>query len=258
MQRYKIMRKKIVAGNWKMNNDLSQTQTLLNDLKKQVLPEDVAIIVAPSFTNLYAAFESLRDHKIEVAAQNMHQSDDGAFTGEVSASMLKSVGVKTVILGHSERRAYFNEDNSVLSEKVNTALDHGMQIIFCFGEELDQRKSGIHYDVVREQLEEGLFHISEENFKNLILAYEPVWAIGTGETATPEQAQQMQHFIRQTIAENYSEKIADSVSILYGGSVKPANAKEIFGQPDVDGGLIGGASLDAESFMAIVNAFENK
>ncbi|MFC7358364.1 triose-phosphate isomerase [Jejudonia soesokkakensis] len=252
------MRKKIVAGNWKMNNDLSQTQTLLNDLKKQVLPENVAIIVAPSFTNLYAAFESLRDHKIEVAAQNMHQSDAGAFTGEVSAAMLKSVGVKTVIVGHSERRSYYNEDNSVLSEKVNTALDNGMHIIFCFGEELDQRKAGNHYEVVKEQLEEGLFHISEENFKNIVLAYEPVWAIGTGETATPDQAQQMHHFIRETVAENYSEAIANQVSIVYGGSVKPNNVTEIFSQPDVDGGLIGGASLSAESFMAIVNAFQNK
>jgi triosephosphate isomerase len=250
------MRKKIVAGNWKMNNNLSQTQTLLNELKKQVLPEDVDIMVAPSFTNLYAAFESLRDHKIEVAAQNMHQSDAGAFTGEVSADMLKSVGVKTVILGHSERRAYFNEGNTVLSEKVNTALDNGMRIIFCFGEELDQRKAGNHFEVVKKQLEEGLFHISEDNFNNVVLAYEPVWAIGTGETATPEQAQQMHRFIRQTLAENYSEKTADSVSILYGGSVKPANAEEIFSQADVDGGLIGGAALDAANFMAIINAFE--
>jgi len=250
------MRKKIVAGNWKMNNDLSQTQTLLKELKKQVLPEDVSIMVAPAYTNLYQAYESLRDHDIEVIAQNMHQSDDGAFTGEVSAAMLSSVGIKTVILGHSERRAYFNEDNSILSEKVDTALENNMKIIFCFGEELTQRKAGDHYDLVKKQLEESLFHISDENWAHVILAYEPVWAIGTGETASPEQAQQMHHFIRETLAENYGKAIADSVSILYGGSVKPNNAKELFGNPDVDGGLIGGASLNAEDFMAIVNAFE--
>jgi len=250
------MRKQIVAGNWKMNNDLSQTQMLLKELKSKMLPEEVRIMVAPAYTNLYQAYETLRDHKVEVIAQNMHQSDKGAFTGEVSAAMLRSVGVKTVILGHSERRAYFNEDNSVLSEKVNTALENEMEIIFCFGEELTDRKAGNHYDVVKKQLEEGLFHISEENWKHVILAYEPVWAIGTGETATPEQAQQMHHFIRETLSENYTKKIADSVSILYGGSVKPDNAREIFSKPDVDGGLIGGAALDSESFMEIINAFE--
>jgi triosephosphate isomerase len=251
------MRRKIVAGNWKMNNNLSETENLLSNLKQQVIPEDVTVMVAPTFTNLHAAYKSVLNHPIEVAAQNMHQSNKGAFTGEVSADMLKSVGIKTVILGHSERRAYFHEDNSLLSEKVNTALENDMNVIYCFGEELKQRKNGLHFEVVKNQLEEGLFHIADNQWKHIILAYEPVWAIGTGETASPEQAQEMHAFIRKTIAEHYTSEIAKEVSILYGGSVKPDNAKEIFSKPDVDGGLIGGAALDAESFMAIVNAFQN-
>ncbi|GHC55681.1 triose-phosphate isomerase [Ulvibacter litoralis] len=252
------MRKQIVAGNWKMNNDLSETETLLNDLKKQVIPENVSVLVAPTFTNLYAAFNSVIDHPIEVVAQNMHQAKNGAYTGEVSAQMLQSVGVKTVILGHSERRAYFHETNALLAEKVTAALENEMTAIFCFGEELEDRKSGNHFELVASQLKEGLFHIAEADWKQIVLAYEPVWAIGTGETASPEQAQEMHAFVRKTIAEAYSESVATNVSILYGGSVKPANASEIFGKPDVDGGLIGGAALNAESFMGIVNAFETK
>tara|TARA_R110002124_G_scaffold29283_1_gene102206 strand:- start:15590 stop:16357 length:768 start_codon:yes stop_codon:yes gene_type:complete len=250
-----VHRKQIVAGNWKMNNNLSETENLLKDLKKQVIPENVSVMVGPSFTNLYHAFQSVLDHPIEVIAQNMHQSKDGAFTGEVSADMLKSVGVQTVILGHSERRAYFHESNELLAEKVNTAIENEMNVIFCFGEELNDRNNGEHFETVASQLEQGLFHISDENWSKIILAYEPVWAIGTGETASPEQAQEMHAYIREIIAENYDQSIADSVSILYGGSVKPANASEIFGKPDVDGGLIGGAALNAESFMAIVNSF---
>lgn len=250
------MPKKIVAGNWKMNNDLSETETLLKELKKQVFPEDVTVMVAPSFTNLYAAFQSVREHPVSVIAQNMHQSVKGAFTGEVSASMLKSIGVKTVILGHSERRAYFNETDDLLAEKVNTALESEMQVIFCVGEELSDRNKGDHFEIIQNQLENGLFHISEESWKHIIVAYEPVWAIGTGETASPKQAQEMHQFIRDTIGKNYSNAISQQVSILYGGSVKPDNAAEIFSKKDVDGGLIGGASLQAEDFMAIINAFE--
>ncbi len=250
------MRKNIVAGNWKMNNDLAETEMFLKDFKMQVIPENVEVLIAPAFTNLQHAFNSTREHPIKIAAQNMHQSNSGAFTGEVSAAMLKSVGIEIVILGHSERRAYFNEDNQVLAEKVNTALENDMTIIFCFGEELQDRKSHKHFDVVENQLEGGLFHIAEENWKNIILAYEPVWAIGTGETASPEQAQEMHQFIRKTVAKNASNKIAEDVSILYGGSVKPDNAKDIFGKPDVDGGLIGGASLKIEDFMEIINAFK--
>ncbi|MRT17066.1 triose-phosphate isomerase [Vitellibacter sp. q18] len=249
------MRKKIVAGNWKMNNDLAETEMFLVDLKKQVFPEGVTVLIAPPFTNLNHAFRSLREHPVGLAAQNMHQSNDGAFTGEISAKMLQSVGANTVILGHSERRAYFNEDSALLAEKVNTALEHEMTIIFCIGEELKDRKKGNHFDVIKSQLTEGLFHVSDGAWEHIVIAYEPVWAIGTGETASPQQAQEMHKFIRKAIAENYSKPIAEEVPILYGGSVKPDNAAEIFGQADVDGGLIGGASLQVEGFMKIVNAF---
>ena len=250
------MRKNIVAGNWKMNNDLAQTQELIADLKKQVSADPAAtIIVAPTYTNLYPAFEALKDTPISVAAQNMHQNANGAFTGEISAAMLKSVGVETVILGHSERRAYFKESNELLAEKVNTALENDMTVIFCFGEELEDRKADKHFDLVESQLKESLYHLSKESWKNIILAYEPVWAIGTGETASPEQAQEMHAFIRKSVADAYGSEIAEEVSILYGGSCKPGNAKEIFANKDVDGGLIGGASLKAEDFYAIVNAF---
>ena len=249
------MRRKIVAGNWKMNMDLAQTESLIDDLLR-TMPETVAeVMIAPTFTNLYRAFELLRTHKIEVVAQNMHYEENGAYTGEISAGMLKSVGVNTVILGHSERRAYFGETDEMLAKKVDTALKNGMEIIFCFGEELDDRKSGNHFKVVESQLRNGLFHLPASAWKYIVLAYEPVWAIGTGETASPEQAQEMHEFIRQTLADAYNAEMADEVSILYGGSVKPGNAAEIFSKPDVDGGLIGGASLKAEDFLAIAGAF---
>jgi triosephosphate isomerase len=250
------MRKKIVAGNWKMNCDITQTYELLDQLKEMKLNGDVEVIVAPPFTNLQSANQALIDSDILVSAQNMHQAVNGAYTGEVSAAMLKGVGIETVILGHSERRAYFNEDNALLAKKLTTALDNDMTSIFCFGEELEDRKSGNHFKLVESQLKEGLFHIEAADWSNIVLAYEPVWAIGTGETASPEQAQEMHAFVRKTITEAYSEEIANEVSILYGGSVKPTNASEIFGKPDVDGGLIGGAALDAESFATIINAFE--
>ncbi|MCD2260378.1 triose-phosphate isomerase [Psychroserpens luteolus] len=249
------MRKHIVAGNWKMNNGLIQTETLISELKQQEQTSDAEVMIAPSFTNLWHAFESTRQHDIEVVAQNMHFSDKGAYTGEVSAGMLKSLGIKTVILGHSERRAYYNETDESLAKKVDAALQNNMRIIFCFGEELSDRKSGNEETVVENQIKNALFHLEASAFKNIVLAYEPVWAIGTGETASPEQAQDMHAFIRKTLANNYGNDTAESVSILYGGSVKPNNAKEIFSKPDVDGGLIGGASLKAEDFYAIVNAF---
>lgn len=249
------MRKKIVAGNWKMNNGLIQTESLIVELKKQTKTSDAEIMIAPSFTNLWHAFESTRQHEIEVIAQNMHFSEHGAYTGEVSAGMLKSIGIKTVILGHSERRAYYNETDESLAKKVDAALANDMRIIFCFGEELEDRKAGNEEAVVEGQLKNALFHLDADAFKHIVLAYEPVWAIGTGETATPDQAQDMHAFIRKTLANKYDSETADGVTILYGGSVKPNNAKEIFGKPDVDGGLIGGASLKAEDFFAIVNAF---
>jgi triosephosphate isomerase len=207
-------------------------------------------------SNLWQAYQTLKDNTvIEVIAQNMHFAENGAYTGEISASMLKSIGVNTVILGHSERREYFNETDDILAKKVDAALANNMRVIFCFGELLEDRKAGNEETVVGNQIKNALFHLKAWDFKNIVLAYEPVWAIGTGETASPEQAQDMHAFIRKTIADQYGYEIANDVSILYGGSVKPGNAKEIFSKPDVDGGLIGGASLNAEDFFAIVNAF---
>ena len=249
------MRKNIVAGNWKMNNDLAQTQLLITELKKLKQTSNAEVMIAPTFTNLWNAFESLRLSNIEVIAQNMHFAENGAYTGEISASMLKSVGIKTVILGHSERRSYFNETDELLAQKVNTALANDMRVIFCFGEELADRKAGKEETVVASQIKNALFHLEASAFTNIVLAYEPVWAIGTGETASPEQAQDMHAFIRKTLADKYGKEVANNVSILYGGSVKPDNAKEIFSKPDVDGGLIGGAALKAADFFAIVNAF---
>ena len=249
------MRKNIVAGNWKMNNDLSHTASLISDLKEQTKTSNAEVMIAPSFTNLWHSFEATREDDIEVVAQNMHFAENGAYTGEVSASMLKSIGIKTVILGHSERRAYYNETDESLAKKVDAALANGLRTIFCFGEELADRKAGNEEQVVASQIKNALFHLEASAFKNIVLAYEPVWAIGTGETASPEQAQDMHKFIRETLNDAYGSQIADDMTILYGGSVKPVNAKEIFGKPDVDGGLIGGASLKAEDFYAIVNAF---
>ena len=249
------MRQKIVAGNWKMHKNAEETEDLLNDLIDK-LPTDVEaqIIVAPTFINLASAVDHLEFTNIAVAAQNMHQSESGAFTGEISADMLKSIGVNIVILGHSERRAHFHETDAILSFKVSTALVHNMTVIFCFGEELKDRQSNNHFNVVENQLRDGLFQIQKKDWEKIVLAYEPVWAIGTGETASPEQAQEMHEFIRETVRKSFGSAIAEEVSILYGGSVKPDNAKEIFSKPDVDGGLIGGAALVAKDFVSIVTA----
>ncbi|WP_016989445.1 triose-phosphate isomerase [Flavobacterium sp. ACAM 123] len=250
------MRKKIVAGNWKMHKNAEQTEDLLNELIDKIPFEtEVQIIVAPTFINLSTAVDHLEFVGIDVAAQNMHQAESGAFTGEISADMLQNVGVNIVILGHSERRALFNETDAMIANKVNTALEHDMTVIFCFGEELKDRQSKSHFNVVENQLKDGLFNIQASDWGNVVLAYEPVWAIGTGETASPEQVQEMHEFIRETVRKAYGSDIADAVSILYGGSVKPENAKEIFSKPDVDGGLIGGAALKSDDFVAIVNAF---
>jgi triosephosphate isomerase len=248
------MRTKVVAGNWKMNNDAAQTKELIAALKNQNKTSHAKVMIAPTFPNLANAVEAVKGSNIEVVAQNMHFAANGAYTGEVSAAMLKSIGVETVILGHSERRAYFHETDELLAKKVNAALESDMKVIFCFGEEMADRKSGNHENVVAAQIKNALFHLEATAFKHIILAYEPVWAIGTGETASPEQAQDMHAFIRKTIADKYGNDLAESVTILYGGSVKPDNANEIFSKPDVDGGLIGGASLKAEDFYAIVNA----
>lgn len=249
------MRKKIVAGNWKMHKNAEQTEDLLNELIDKIPFEtDVQIIVAPTFINLATAVDHLEFVGIDVAAQNMHQSESGAYTGEISVDMLQNVGVNIVILGHSERRAIFNETDALIANKVKTALEHDMTVIFCFGEELKDRQSKNHFNVVENQLRDGLFNIQASDWRNIILAYEPVWAIGTGETASPEQAQEMHLFIRETVRKAYGSDIAENVSILYGGSVKPENATEIFSKPDVDGGLIGGAALKSDDFIAIINA----
>ena len=249
------MRDQIVAGNWKMNNDHRQTEILLNALAVHSKPKDVRVMVAPSFTQLSQSIDLLKNDSIKVVAQNMNAAASGAYTGEVSAAMLKGIGVTTVVLGHSERRSLYHENNISLSDKVKTAIAEGMEIIFCFGEQLDERKTDRHFEVVKDQLSEALFALPEAAWEKIVLAYEPVWAIGTGETASPSQAQEMHAFIRSLIVERYSLSLANEIAILYGGSVKPSNAKEIFSMEDVDGGLIGGASLNAEDFMAIVNAF---
>ena len=248
------MRKKIVAGNWKMNKNAEETEDLINELI-QKLPTDTEaqVIIAPTFVNLSSAVDHTEFTNIQVAAQNMHQAEGGAFTGEISADMLKSIGVNTVILGHSERRAYFHESDALIANKVETALKHDMSVIFCFGEELKDRTTNSHFNIVEGQLRDGLFNLPESAWTNIVLAYEPVWAIGTGETASPEQAQEMHEFIRETVRKQYGSNIAEDVSILYGGSVKPDNAAAIFSKPDIDGGLIGGAALKADDFVAIVN-----
>src|SRR5690606_2856241 len=193
---------------------------------------------------------------IAVAAQNMHQADGGAYTGEISADMLKSVGVETVILGHSERRQYFKETDALLANKVDAALRNNMRVIFCVGEQLADRKNKQHLNVVYYQLKDALYHLPKSAWKNIVIAYEPVWAIGTGETASPDQAQEMHQYIREQIAHQYDQEVANNVSILYGGSVKPDNAQEIFSKPDVDGGLIGGASLQVADFVSIIDAVQ--
>ena len=249
------MRKNIVAGNWKMHKTHSETIALIEEITLKKQNTSTEIIVAPTFVNLQTAVTISEGNNITVAAQNMHQAEGGAFTGEISASMLTDIGVNTVILGHSERRAYFYETDALLANKIDTALKHNMRVIFCFGEELKDRQMNNHFNLVEYQLRDALFHLQKNDWANIILAYEPVWAIGTGETASPEQAQEMHAFIRSLIEKVYGNDVAENVSILYGGSVKPDNAKEIFSKKDVDGGLIGGAALKADDFLAIVNGF---
>ena len=250
------MRKQIVAGNWKMNKTASETKVLITELLSKIEAKTTAeVIIAPTFVNLSLALNAVKGSAIQVAAQNMHQAKNGAYTGEISAEMLTDIGIDTVIIGHSERRAYFGENDAILAEKVDAALANKLRVIFCFGEELKERKENTHFDLVKSQLSNGLFHLPASAWANIVLAYEPVWAIGTGETASPEQAQEMHAFIREITAAKYGQEVADQVTILYGGSVKPNNAKEIFGKKDVDGGLIGGAALNADDFLAIVNGF---
>ncbi len=251
-----MARKNIVAGNWKMNNNATQTQELIQGLKSSLegITLNSRVVIAPTFVNLSSAVSSTEGTAIEVSAQNMHQADSGAYTGEISADMLKDIDIQTVILGHSERRTYFGEGDELLKEKVNTALAKELEVIFCFGELLEDRKSDNHFAVVESQLKNVLFDLKADQWKNIVLAYEPVWAIGTGETASPEQAQEMHAFIRSLIENQYGAEVSEDVSILYGGSVKPGNAQEIFSKKDVDGGLIGGASLKVQDFTEIIKA----
>ena len=248
------MRKKIVAGNWKMNNGLSETIELINDLNQNLSDSDVKVMIAPSYPFLKTAVDQVGDGSIEVISQNINDNKSGAYTGEVSIDMLKSIGVNTTLIGHSERRAYYNEDDALLLKKINLALESNMDIIFCFGEELKDRKSNSYFDIVKAQLENTVMKLEPNSWKNIVLAYEPVWAIGTGETASAEQAQEIHKFVRNCISEHFSSEIADNVPILYGGSVKPSNAVEIFNNKDVDGGLIGGAALNAHDFVEIIKA----
>ena len=252
------MRKQIVAGNWKMNTTAEEAKSLTNGIIEGLSNLSLGgkeVILSPPFVHL-SEVRSLVDNSegVYVSAQNCHQASSGAFTGEVSAPMLKSMDVGYVILGHSERRTYFGETDALLAEKVVAALDSNLTPIFCIGETLEERESGQYQEVIKRQLTEGLFHLSEDSFSGIILAYEPVWAIGTGLTAEPHQAQEVHAFIRALLSEQYSQEIANKTTILYGGSCKPGNAESLFSQPDVDGGLIGGASLKADDFLAIIQA----
>jgi triosephosphate isomerase len=252
------MRRKIVAGNWKMNKNLEESQILASEIANMVNDEvssDITIVVCPPFLSIPAVGNLIKGSKVKLGAQNCYSKPSGAFTGEISADMLKSAGVQFVILGHSERREYFIESNSLLAEKVNIVLDRGLTPIFCCGETLGQREKGIHKDFVNSQLTESLFHLSKEQFAKVVIAYEPIWAIGTGVTASTAQAQEMHEVIRTHIVQKYGAETAENLSILYGGSAKPDNAKELFACKDVDGGLIGGASLKSRDFLDIIKSF---
>lgn len=253
------MRKKIAAGNWKMNTNLVSGQQLASEvinMSKTEVNADVQVILIPPYFHITGVKKLIGPSKnIFLGAQNVSHEDNGAFTGEISAEMLQSCGVTHVVVGHSERREYFGEDEALLARKVRKVLDFGMTPIFCCGEKLDTREAGNHFDLVKTQVEGALFGLSDEDVKKVVIAYEPVWAIGTGVTASDDQAQEMHAYIRSLIAGKYSKETADSISILYGGSVKPGNAKDLFACPDVDGGLVGGASLKSRDFTDIAKSF---
>jgi len=251
------MRAKIVAGNWKMNKTFSEAEELLQDISDQLEGEDfrdIYIVVCPPAIYLEMANDFAEDAEFYTGAQNLSEKDSGAYTGEISAAMIRSAGADFVIVGHSERRANFNETDELLRIKVQQAVKNHLVPIFCCGEVLAERNQGKHFEIVRKQLEIALFDLDAEDFRRVVIAYEPVWAIGTGVNATPEQAQEMHAFIRKLIANRFGKVAAEETSILYGGSCNEKNAPELMSQPDVDGGLIGGASLKAESFMGIVKA----
>ena len=250
------MRRKVIAGNWKMNNDLKETQNLITKLTSGLSAESLNcdVIVCPPFTSLSEAHSLIKDTKIKLGAQNMYFETSGAFTGEISADMLKSVGCEYVILGHSERRAIFGESNQVINKKIKKALSSGLKPIFCVGELLEEREAGITEKVIEKQVIEGLNDISSEEMTKIIVAYEPVWAIGTGKTASPEQAQEVHEFIRNLIKSKYGDSVSENLIIQYGGSVKPDNAKDLLSRKDIDGALVGGACLKADSFIGIITA----
>ena len=249
------MRKPIIAGNWKMNKTPAEAKELINALKPLVADAEADVVVCPPFVCLAAAVEAAAGSNIKVGAQNIHWAEKGAFTGEVSAAMVKSTGAQYVILGHSERRGYYGETSEILNKKLALALENGLTPIYCCGEALDVREAGKQNEFVINQLEETIFKLSADDFKKLVIAYEPIWAIGTGKTATSDQAEDMLKTIREAIAAKYGKAIADETSILYGGSCNAKNAKELFAKPNIDGGLIGGASLKAEDFNTIVMSF---
>lgn len=251
-----MARKHIAAGNWKMNTTISDGISLAQNIASAERDKNTQVILAVPFTHIFPLQKKIKaSSKILLAAQNCHHKTSGAFTGEISPAMLADMKVPYVVLGHSERREYNHEDNALLGLKLRAALDAGLKVIFCCGEALQIRKSGKHIDHVKTQLKESLFQLDAKEMKNIVIAYEPIWAIGTGETASPAQAQEMHIAIRQMLNKKYGKRVAENTSILYGGSVNAANAKELFGQPDVDGGLVGGASLKADDFVKIINAF---
>lgn len=252
------MRTKIVAGNWKMNTDPNEGVALAKELDRLVSENDVRntkVIIAPPFTHISEVVKNINTGRVQVAAQNCSSEIKGAFTGEVSATMLKAAGCTSCIIGHSERRAYFKEDNQILNLKVRLLLQYNLTPIYCCGEILKEREEGKLFKVIQSQIEEGLFNLSGDEFLKIVIAYEPVWAIGTGITASPEQAQEMHAFIRSLISNKYGNEIAESTTILYGGSCNASNAKILFSQKDIDGGLIGGASLKADDFFKIITSF---
>lgn len=248
------MRTKMVAGNWKMNKTLQEGVELAQQLKNDVKNPKCAVVIGTPFIHLATVAELLKGSAIKVAAENCADKEKGAYTGEVSAEMVKSTGAEYCILGHSERRQYYKEDYAILAEKVKLALANGLKVIFCIGEVKEEREAGKQNQVVEAQLKGSVFNLSAEEWQNITLAYEPVWAIGTGLTATPEQAQEIHAYIRSLVAKNYNAQVADDTTILYGGSCNEKNAAELFACPDIDGGLIGGAALVAEKFEAIIAA----
>ncbi len=250
------MRKKIVAGNWKMNTTVAEGVALAKELVAGMgqVPADVNMVIAPPFVHLTSVGEVIKDSKIALSAQNCANKEKGAYTGEVSAAMIAGIGCEYCILGHSERRQYYGENSATLVEKMALALSNGLKPIYCVGEMLSEREAGNHFAVVKAQIEEVLFGLSAEQMSQVVVAYEPVWAIGTGVTATSAQAQEIHAFIRKTLAEKFGA-LAEDVTILYGGSCKPSNAKELFAQKDIDGGLIGGAALKAADFIAIAQSY---